>query len=145
MNWQPNIRTTGGKRQIFCDWRHKWVRLTPEEWVRQNVLHLLVEDMGYPKTLIAVEHPIQVAKVSKRCDAVVMNRQLQPVCIIEFKAETVNLTQQVFDQVAVYNRAVNVRYFIISNGTTTFACRLNDKSYDFLEKIPSYTQLCQNE
>lgn len=145
LEWKPNIRSVDGKEQILCEWRHKWVRLTPEEWVRQNVLHRLVEDAGYPMTLIAVEHPIQVAQTSKRCDAVVMDGQLLPVCIVEFKADDVSLTQKVFDQVAVYNRAVRVRYFIISNGITTYACKLNNKSYDFLETLPSYTQLCQKE
>ena len=148
-----NIRTHNGKEQVFCEWRRKWVRLTPEEHVRQWVLHSLVEDTGYPKSLIAVEHPIQVAQVSKRCDAVVLAQDLRPLCIIEFKAPDVTLAQRVFDQVAVYNRALGVRYFIISNGKQTYACRLKhlpqplsqgeggSSGYEFLEALPTYEEM----
>ena len=41
-------RLYNGKEQIFCAWRHRWVRLTPEEWVRQQLLHRMVEQLGYP-------------------------------------------------------------------------------------------------
>ena len=63
-------RLYNGKEQIFCDWRHRWVRLTPEEWVRQQLLHRMVEQLGYPASLIAVEVAITVGEVHKRCDAV---------------------------------------------------------------------------
>ena len=141
MSWTPNIKTGNGKSQIFCDWRRKFVRLTPEEWVRQQVLHTLVEQYTFPATRIAVEHPIQVGEVQKRCDAVILGAQLQPLCIVEFKAERVGLTQKVFDQVAVYNRRLQVPFFIISNGTTTYACRVTAEGYEFLPDIPSYEEL----
>lgn len=141
MNYSPNITTVNGKEQIFCDWRRKFVRLTPEEWVRQQFLHFLVEDMKYPKSRIAVEYPIEVGEVNKRCDAVVMGEHLEPLCIIEFKAENVELSQRVFDQVAVYNRRLQVKYFVISNLKSTFVCRLTPSYYEFLPSLPAYTNL----
>ena len=53
-------RVFNGKEQIFCELRHRWVRLTPEEWVRQQLLHRLVEQLHYPASLIAVEVPLQL-------------------------------------------------------------------------------------
>ncbi len=141
MNWQPRIQTIDGRQQIFCTWRHKFVRLTPEEWVRQHVLHTLVEDYAYPAALIAVEHPIKVGELQKRCDAVILGPQLQALCIIEFKAETVPLTQRVFDQVAVYNRRLQVPFFIISNGKSTYVCRVSSEGYTFRATIPQYGEL----
>ncbi len=141
MPYTPNIKTIDGKDQIFCDWRRKFVRLTPEEWVRQQVLHALVEECGYPKARIAVEMGIQVGERKKRCDAVVYDAQLRPVCLIEFKAESVPLTQQVFDQAAVYNRELNVGHFLISNGKQMFVCRITPNGYDFLTEIPAYETL----
>ena len=82
-------RIQNGKEQIFCDWRHRWVRLTPEEWVRQQLLHRMVEQLGYPASLIAVEQAITVGDARKRCDAVVYNTLMQPLMLIECKAETV--------------------------------------------------------
>ncbi|MBQ7210372.1 MAG: type I restriction enzyme HsdR N-terminal domain-containing protein [Paludibacteraceae bacterium] len=141
MLWQPNIRSKGSQEQIFCDWRHKWVRLTPEEKVRQWFLHYLTEDLCYPKNLIAVEHPIEVGELKKRCDAVVMSNELQPLCIIEFKAGHVPLEQRVFDQVAVYNRRLGVKYLFISNGNETYAISVGNKGYTFLNQIPDYEQM----
>lgn len=141
MLWQPNIKTINHKEHIFCDWRQKFVRLTPEEWVRQHLLHYLVEDMQYPKARIAVEHQIEVGQTAKRCDAVVIGNTLQPLCIIELKAEDVALTQKVFDQVSVYNRQLNVQYLIISNGNTTYVCQINENGYTFLKNIPTYNEL----
>ncbi len=141
MSYTPNIKNIDGKEQIFCEWRRKFVRLTPEEWVRQQVLHALVDEFGYPKARIAVEMGIQVGDRKKRCDAVVYDAQLRPVCLIEFKAETVALTQQVFDQAAVYNRELEVQYFLISNGRQNFVCRVTPNGYDFLTEIPAYEAL----
>ena len=53
-------RVYNNKEQIFCEWRHRWVRLTPEEWVRQQLLHRLVEQLGYPASRIAVEVPFEI-------------------------------------------------------------------------------------
>lgn len=144
MQYEPQIEQRNGKDYIFCAWRRKFVRLTPEEWVRQHFLHALTEDFAYPPSLIAVEAPICVGEVQKRCDAVVYNRNLQPLCILEFKAPTVSLTQKVFDQVAVYNRRLQVQYFILSNGKQHQACKVLSDSYEQLPNIPLYSDLCQN-
>ena len=143
MDYIPQISESSGRRQIFCDWRRKYVRLTAEEWVRQQMLHLLVEQMHYPKNLIAVEHSIRVGDVQKRCDAVVFDEHLQARCIIEFKREEVSITSRVADQVAVYNRRLRVEWFILSNGRETLVCHLLKDGYELMDKIPTYEQLCQ--
>ena len=112
-------RLYNGKEQIFCEWRHRWVRLTPEEWVRQQLLHSLVEQFGYPAPLIAVEIAISVGEAKKRCDAVVYDRAMQPLVLIECKAETVPLTQRTLDQAITYNRKLNVPYLLLCNGVQT--------------------------
>ena len=112
-------RVFNGKEQIFCEWRHRWVRLTPEEWVRQQLLHRMVEQLGYPASLIAVEQAITVGEVKKRCDAVVYDRSMQPFMLIECKAETVPLTQKTLDQAITYNRKLNVPYLLLYNGVQT--------------------------
>lgn len=142
--FQPNIRQQNGKDYIFCVWRRKFVRLTPEEWVRQNFLHALLE-LGYPQEKIAVEASITLAGLSKRCDAIIYDAALQPICIVEFKAPTVALSQKVFDQVAVYNKKLEVEHFILSNGKLHKACKVNDNGYEMLDGIPFYEELCLNK
>lgn len=135
---------------IFCPFRRKYVAATPEEYVRQTFLHALVEQFGYPQSLIGVEVPIAVgAGVDKRCDAVVYSRSLQPLMLIEFKAPEVAITQTTLDQAAVYNTTVHAPYLILANGKQTVVARIDKHSADgeqteqiqFLNHIPSWNQL----
>ena len=135
---------------IFCPFRRKYVAATPEENVRQTFLHALVEQFGYPQSLIGVEVPIAVgAGVDKRCDAVVYSRSLQPLVLIEFKAPEVAITQTTLDQAAVYNTTVHAPYLILANGKQTVVARIDKQLADgeqteqiqFLNHIPSWNQL----
>jgi len=131
-------RVFNGKEQIFCEWRHRWVRLTPEEWVRQQLLHHLVEQLGFPASLIAVEKAIQVGETHKRCDAIVYNRSMLPVILIECKAETVPVTQKTLDQALVYNRKLHVPYLILYNGVQIIVAQIKEDGINLLPDIPSF-------
>ena len=120
------------------------MRLTPEEWVRQQLLHRLVEQFDYPASLIAVEQAITVGEAKKRCDAVVYDASLQPMMIIECKAETVPLTQKTLDQAITYNRKLNVPYLILHNGPQTLTVAIDGNSYH-LTGLPRYSDLLRSE
>ena len=136
-------RLCNDKEQIFCEWRHRWVRLTPEEWVRQQLLHRLVEQLGYPASLIAVEVAIKVGEARKRCDAVVYNRHMLPMMLIECKAETVELTQKTLDQAITYNRKLNVPYLLLHNGQQSIVVQLSSDAHSpqITRTIPAYNLL----
>ena len=136
-----NIRTQNGKQYVLCAWRRKYVRLTPEELVRQTTLQLLEDEYGFPHGLVGVEVPIEVAGLKKRCDAIVYNQQMQPLMLLEFKAPTVPLTQEVFDQAAIYNRHLKVPYLMLSNGKDTIVAEILTTEYRFLNYIPNYSNL----
>lgn len=139
-------RVYRGKEQIFCDWRRKWVRLTPEEWVRQQLLHRLVEQFDYPASLIAVEQSITVGEAKKRCDAVVYDRQMSPILIIECKAETVALTQKTLDQAVTYNRKLSVPHLMLFNGPQLiFVTISSNGTYHQSQRCPRYTDLLRCE
>lgn len=149
-------RVFNGKEQIFCAWRHRWVRLTPEEWVRQQLLHRMVEQLGYPASLIAVEVAITVGEVHKRCDAVVYgNLSLpsgeggggaSPLLLIECKAETVPLSQKTLDQAITYNRKLNVPFLLLHNGPQSIFVTLNpDGTNHYAQRCPGYTDLLRCE
>ena len=135
-------RLFNDKEQIFCEWRKRWVRLTPEEWVRQQLLHYLVEQLDYPASLIAVEQAIMVGEAKKRCDAVVYDRAMQPLVLIECKAETVPLTQKTLDQAITYNRKLNVPYLLLYNGVQTIF--VNGNSI-YPSGLPRYADLLRRE
>ena len=135
-------RVYKNKEQIFCEWRHRWVRLTPEEWVRQQLLHRLVEQLDYPASLIAVEQAINVGEAKKRCDAVVYDRQMNPLMVIECKAETVPLTQKTLDQAITYNRKLNVPFLMLHNGVQTICIHGTNH---YTSGFPRYTDLLRCE
>jgi hypothetical protein len=135
-------RVYNNKEQIFCEWRHRWVRLTPEEWVRQQLLHFLVEQLDFPASLIAVEQAITVGAANKRCDAVVYDNAMQPLVLIECKAETVQLTQKTLDQAITYNRKLNVPYLMLHNGVQTIVIHGTDY---YTSGLPRYTDLLRCE
>ena len=135
-------RVYNGKEQIFCEWRHRWVRLTPEEGIRQQLLHRMVNEGAYPASLIAVEQAITVGDVRKRCDAVVYDNTMQPLMLIECKAETVPLTQKTLDQAITYNRKLNVPYLLLCNGAQTIFVNGNDI---YPSGLPRYADLLRRE
>ena len=141
-------RLQNNKEQIFCAWRRKWVRLTPEEWVRQQLLHRLVEQLGYPASLIAVEVPFHLPSLEGgaggrllRADAVVYNAAMQPLVLIECKAETVSLTQRTLDQALTYNRRLNVPYLLLFNGLQAIMARVLENSIQPCETLLPYSAL----
>lgn len=132
-----NRKVIEGKEYVFCEWRRKFVRFTPEEYVRQTFLHYLIEQVQYPKHLIAVEVPL----TNKRADAVVYSKTMQPLMLVEFKADSVELTQKTLDQAAIYNRQLHVPYLILHNGRSTIIGRIDENKITFAEQIPAYGDL----
>ena len=140
------IKLAGSKEKptIFDILRRKYVALTPEEWVRQHFVHFLVEHKGYPATLLANEVKLQVGDKQLRADTVLYDTSLQPRMMIEYKAPNIAITQQVFNQITVYNMLVHVEYLVVSNGMEHFCCRMDyeHNTYTFLENIPTYESIC---
>jgi hypothetical protein len=124
-----------GKEWIWDEVRKKWVRLTPEEWVRQNFIQYLAQQMLYPLTLMAVEKEIWVNDVKKRCDIVVY-QQGSPWMIVECKEMQVALTETVLRQALTYNMSLPVPYIVITNGLYTAAYSKQGSSLVALTKLP---------
>lgn len=141
--YEFKIETSAGKPRIFDPLRKKYVVLTPEEWVRQNFVQYLVQGLGYPRGLIQIEAAITVYNFSRRCDAVLFDRSLQPRMIIECKAPEVTVNERTFEQIAVYNAALKARYLTVTNGRIHYCCRIDydHQTYQFLPEIPYYADL----
>ena len=141
--YQIRVKETHGRKQIFDILRRKYVALTPEEWVRQHFIHYLVEHKNYPSSLLANEVSLQIGEKRMRADSVLYDNQLHPRMIIEYKAPNITLTQKVFDQITVYNLLLHVDYLIVSNGMTTYICKMDyeKQTYKFLETIPNYENI----
>ncbi len=134
------IRREGNRAVVLDPLRRRWVALTPEEWVRQHFVNLLVSEKHYPATLVANEVQLSVGEKVMRADTVVYDRTLRPRMIVEYKAPTVAITQKVFDQISVYNLLLRVDYLAVSNGRQHYVCRMDydNEKYSFLEDLPDY-------
>ena len=130
----------GQSAKVFDVIRKKYVALIPEEWVRQHIIHYLVDAKKVPKSLISVEKKLKVNELVRRTDVVIYNKSLKPVLLAECKAPQIEINQKVFDQAARYNLSLNVHYFVLTNGLQTICCTMDHEKqqYDFLEEIPEY-------
>lgn len=133
------IKSNEIKHFIFDIVRKKYVILTPEEWVRQHIVHYLLTEKAYPISLMALEKKITVNKLTKRPDILIFNNQGNPHIIVECKAPSIKITQETFDQIARYNLKLKADFLMVSNGIEHFYCRMDfkEEKYIFLESIPN--------
>lgn len=139
--------TEDGKHQVLDILRRRFVNLTPEEWVRQHFIHFLITEKGYPQGLLANEVELKVADKKLRCDSVLFNHNRQPRMIMEYKAESVELTPKVIKQITTYNMLLNVDYLMISNGLMHLCMHYekNDDKWIFMKEIPEYDSINNNQ
>ncbi|WP_207798819.1 type I restriction enzyme HsdR N-terminal domain-containing protein [Taibaiella soli] len=133
------MRRENDKVTVFDPLRKKWLVLTPEEQVRQYLLHYLMQVKGYPKTLIAVEKKIKVGSMDKRFDIVVYNRNHEPWMLVECKAPFVVIDQATLFQLLNYQRTIQCDYWVMSNGHQHFcADARNVQAISWLTDLPLY-------
>lgn len=110
------ISKAEGKLWIFDVIRKKPVVLTPEEWVRQHIVHFFINTLKYPRSLIKIETGVKYNRLQKRSDVVVYDREGNPWLLLECKAPELQLNQTVVMQAAVYNATTKAKYVAVSNG-----------------------------
>jgi len=138
-----SYRDEGGSRLVLDVYRKRFVKLTPEEEVRQRFASYLVEEKGFPASLVMTEYSLKLNKLSRRCDILVHKPAGHPAVLVECKAPEVAISQATFDQVARYNMAFRVSYLMVSNGMKHYCCKLDFETGKivFLQRIPDYGEL----
>ena len=127
------FKEENGKEMIFDFIRKQWLLLNEEEWVRQNFIQFLVQELKYPLGLIAVEKEIQLGELKKRFDILVYDRDHKPWMLVECKAGEIALDEKVLHQVLRYNISMPANFLVITNGQFTCAW---EKINDELKEIP---------
>ncbi|MDR2848258.1 MAG: type I restriction enzyme HsdR N-terminal domain-containing protein [Bacteroidales bacterium] len=141
--YQAQIKTTDGKTLIFDLIRKKYVTLTPEEWVRQHLIHYLTTEKKCPSSLISVETSLRFARLNKRSDLIVNDRNGQALLLAECKAPEVAISTKTFEQIAIYNQTVKAPFLLLTNGMQHYcmAAATAAKPAEFLTEIPNYAKL----
>src|SRR5690554_2384942 len=132
------FKSTEKYMYIFDIIRKKYVVLTPEEWVRQHVVHYLIYTRSFRQSYINVEKMFKINNIVKRYDVVVYNPDGSIYLLVECKKPDIKLSQTVFDQIARYNLQLNAKYLMVTNGLQHIYCRLDyeNQKYNFLAEVP---------
>ncbi|MEO8823927.1 MAG: type I restriction enzyme HsdR N-terminal domain-containing protein [Ginsengibacter sp.] len=134
---QPKLRDNSGIKEIFDPIRKKWLVLTPEEWVRQNIICFLLQQ-NVPSSLISVEKEIKLGELRKRYDIVVYNRQTIPWMIIECKEMKVALSEKTMEQILRYHISIPAKYLIITNGSHCFGFEKRKSQFIEVNEFPEF-------
>ncbi len=135
---EVKTRKLNDVREVFDTIRKKWLLLTPEEWVRQNMIQYLLLVKKYPSSLIAVEKEIRLGELKKRCDLVVYNRASLPWMIIECKEMNVPLSEKTLGQILRYHISLPADFLIITNGSYSFGFQKKDKEFFEINEFPEF-------
>ena len=132
------FKEENGKEMIFDFIRKQWLLLNEEEWVRQNFIQFLVQELKYPLQLIAVEKEIQLGDLKKRFDILVYDREHKPWMLIECKAGEITLDEKVLHQVLRYNISMPATFLVITNGHHTYAWEKKDGDLKEIQQMPRW-------
>ncbi len=141
--YEFDIKVMNDNASIYDRIRKKYVKLTPEEWVRQNFIAYLIEGKGCPFSRVRLEVALKYGNMQKRCDALIYDKDFNPVAILECKAPEVSLSSKTLRQIGSYNMHYHVDTLIITNGINHFTVsidRINGK-FGITAEIPNYSEM----
>ena len=133
--------TQSGESLLIWDvLRRKHVALTPEEWVRQHVIHFLITHRGYPRGLLCAERGHRYNQRQKRTDLCALGPAGEPLLLVECKAPSVPITAAVAQQAAVYNQTIGAPLLLLTNGLQHFCWRVDftQRTNERLTEVPLF-------
>jgi type I site-specific restriction endonuclease len=136
--FQKNVK---GTLQLFDIIRKQFIDITPEEWVRQHIIHYLINHKQVPVSMISVEKQLLLNNTKRRTDIVIYNSSLIPLLIIECKSPKIKIDQQTINQALRYNLELNVPAIFLSNGLQHIFLKLENRVPKVLKDIPNYESL----
>ncbi|OGN62217.1 MAG: hypothetical protein A3F09_00550 [Chlamydiae bacterium RIFCSPHIGHO2_12_FULL_49_11] len=114
--------------------------MNKEEEVRRAFIDRLVEEWGFPRSLISIEK--KVGRLRRRYDALVFKRGregLIPLLLIECKA--VSLKREMFDQLTGYNVTIGAPFVALCNGQEIWLGRKGESGYHAQRGLKPYQEL----
>ncbi|MEP6616444.1 MAG: type I restriction enzyme HsdR N-terminal domain-containing protein [Ginsengibacter sp.] len=139
-DFQFNTKNEKGVKFIFDIFRKKWLFLSPEEWVRQNMLQYMTLVKQYPSSLFAIEKEFSMGELKKRCDIVVYDRNALPWMIVECKEMNTPLNAKVLEQVLLYHISLPAKFLVITNGKFCFGFEKRDGTFFGIDVMPEYEE-----
>ena len=134
------VKNINSKNYVFDVTRKKHLILTPEEWVRQNLISYFINNLIYPKGLIKTESSLKYNNLKKRSDILIYNKDMSHFMIVECKSFKIKINKSHLNQSALYNKIYRSKYIMISNGLDHIVCEYDwdNKSFKFKDSIPEF-------
>ena len=132
------VKKVENRNYIFDIIRKKYVLLTPEEWVRQHLVHYLVNHCGCTPSLMAVEKGLTVNGLQKRFDVLVYDEQTQPWMMVECKSMDVKLDGSTLMQILSYHLVIPVEFLVITNGIECHVAQKKNGTAEWVPFFPKY-------
>ena len=124
-----------GQGQVWDDLRKKWLVLTGEEYVRQQLVQFILQEKKIGKGRVGIEREIHYHQLRKRFDMIIFDQEANPFILIECKAPNVKLSEQTLHRIARYNQVFQAPHLLLTNGPTLwFFSRNEEGKYDYQEK-----------
>jgi|GEM_PF-134308 len=142
-------RCSDGER-LFDPVRKKFLKVTPEETVRQKAIMYFKENLGVPALCMLSEDSMahHLDDDLTRMDIVISYPDSKDVlAVVECKREEVSVyARQVGDQAAEYAFKVNAKFFILTNGVDIcYYHRADDDRYSPVEGILDYAAMLEGK
>lgn len=118
--------------------RRRMVAATPEELVRQKLLRRMLNDLGYPPGLIAVE--MYLGSPQRRADIVCYRSSMQPLLVIECKAK--ELSQEAEEQAFGYNASLGAPFVCLAGKDALATLWFDGQKIARVPYLPTYKELC---
>lgn len=126
-----------GKIFVHCPSRRRNLVLTPEEWVRQHVIHFLITFIEVPPGMLNTEVGMKINSLQRRSDVIVFGRDKSIKLLVECKAPEVPIDEKVLHQAALYNSTIKANYLWLTNGNVHHLYEINHRT----GKIQPLTEL----
>lgn len=123
----PQMVFRNGKRMLWNPISRKPYVNRPEERVRLRTVEYLISEAGWSKNRISFELPVRLEHTTnkKRADLVCYNTNVEPVLLVECKAEQIATGQQVAEQIARYGSTIHTQWWLITNGVADHWFRID--------------------
>ena len=137
---KPKIKKNDQNTLVFCSIRKKWLILTPEEWVRQNIILYLSLTKNFPLSLFSIEKQIDVNGQHKRIDLAIYHDS-NPMMLVECKKIEQDLNQATLSQSLSYFSKINAKYLLITNGAQSFCFSNQNNHLTEVFEIPKWSDI----
>ena len=141
---RPRAKKVGSAIHIWDSLRKLYLVLTPEEWVRQHIIAYLLSECGFEAETIVEEYPVALNGTAQRADIVVLDNEARPYLLVECKAESIEIDNEVLAQAVRYNSVVHARFIVLTNGKQTAAFELCEGEYRAINYFPHAENLTLN-